>query len=63
MRVHVDKMVCEANGTCERIAPQVFRLDDEDELEILQPEVPAEFEEAVRSSVDRCPKMALRLTD
>lgn len=63
MRVDVDKLVCEANQTCERIAPEVFRLDDTDELEILQPEPPPELHDKVRQAVDRCPKLALSITE
>ena len=63
MRVHVDKLVCEANGVCERLAPEVFELDDEDELLILQPEPPDQLHEQVRKSVVQCPKQALSLTD
>ena len=63
MRVDVDKLVCEANQVCERIAPEVFRLDDDDELEILQPNPPAELHDKVRDAVDRCPKLALSLTE
>ena len=63
MRVHVDKLVCEANGVCERLAPEVFELDEEDELLILQPVPPAQLHEQVRESVAQCPKQALSLTD
>lgn len=63
MRVQVDKLVCEANQVCERIAPEVFRLDDEDELEILQPVPPPELHDKVREAVDRCPKLALSLSE
>jgi ferredoxin len=63
MRVQVDKLVCEANEICERIAPEVFHLDDEDELEILQPEPGPELHDKVRDAVARCPKQALSLTE
>jgi ferredoxin len=63
MRVVVDKMVCEANGVCEALAPEIFQLDDEDELHILQPEVPPELEDKVRAAVDRCPKLALSIPE
>lgn len=63
MRVRVDPMVCEANGVCERIAPDVFRLDDSDELEILQPEPDPGRHDAVREAVDRCPKLALSIDE
>lgn len=63
MRVVVDPLVCEANGVCERLAPEVFALDDADELEILQPEPPEHLQDKVRAAVDGCPKLALRLED
>jgi ferredoxin len=61
VRVTVDPTACEANGVCAGIAPEVFELDDEDVLEILQPEPPPELRERVRLAVDGCPKRALYL--
>lgn len=63
MRVQVDKLVCEANQVCERIAPEVFRLDDEDELEILQPSPPPQLHDKTRDAVNRCPKLALSIAE
>jgi ferredoxin len=63
MRVAVDRDLCEANGVCAGLAPEVFDLDDEDYLHILQPEVPARQADAVRRAVSSCPKIALRLED
>jgi len=63
VQVHVDKLVCEANQVCERIAPEVFRLDDDDELEILQPTLEPQLHDKVRDAVAKCPKQALSLTD
>ena len=61
MRVVVDYDVCEANGVCERLAPQVFHLDDEDNLHLLQEEPPPDLHDDVRRAVDGCPKLALSL--
>jgi ferredoxin len=63
MRVTVDYDLCEANGVCVGTAPEVFDLDDEDELHILLPEVPARLADVVRRAVGSCPKIALRLED
>jgi ferredoxin len=59
MRVEVDPDECEANAICTGIAPEVFELDDDDELHILTPEVPAGEEEKVRRAINSCPKRAL----
>jgi ferredoxin len=63
MRVTVDPDLCEANGVCANLVPQVFDLDDEDVLHITVPEVPAGLADKVRLAVQSCPKMALSLED
>ena len=61
MEVRVDRDLCEANGVCTGIAPDVFELDDEDELVILQPEPPEEMRDSIEQAVASCPKTALSL--
>lgn len=61
MKVIVDPEVCEANGVCAGLAPDVFSLDDDDRLHILVSEVPADRAEVVRRAVMSCPKTALRI--
>jgi ferredoxin len=61
MEVRVDRDLCEANGVCTGIAPDVFDLDDEDELVILQPEPPEEMRDSIEQAVASCPKTALSL--
>lgn len=61
MEVRVDRDLCEANAVCTGIAPDVFDLDDEDELVILQPEPPEEMRESIEQAVASCPKTALFL--
>ena len=62
MRVIVDRDLCEANGVCAGLVPEVFRLDDDDELHITEGEVPPELAAQVRHAVQSCPKTALRPT-
>ncbi|MDP9117942.1 MAG: ferredoxin [Actinomycetota bacterium] len=61
MRVVVDRDLCEANGVCVGLAPEVFELDDDEELVILQPELPENRLERVSLAVARCPKNALKM--
>lgn len=63
MEVRVDPLVCEANAVCMGLVPEVFDLDDEDELHILQPNPPAELVDRVRHAVRSCPKAALTLDE
>lgn len=61
MRVIVDRELCEGQGMCERLAPDVFMLDDAGVLHLRVESLPAERVEAVRAAVRRCPKQALRV--
>lgn len=61
MKVSVDLDQCEANGICVGIAPDVFELDDDDILHIVEAEVPADRVAQVEEAVSQCPKAALRL--
>lgn len=61
MRVTVDYGLCEANGICMGINPEVFDLNDADELTILAPEVTPETEHDVREAVRQCPRQALAI--
>jgi ferredoxin len=63
MRVTVDTELCEANAVCESLAPEVFSVDENDELMILAGEVPTELAGRVREAVASCPKMALMLEE
>lgn len=59
MRVRVDHDLCEANAVCEVVCPEVFEVNEDDVLVILQPEPPAELHDKVHEAVNRCPKVAL----
>ncbi|WP_435591223.1 ferredoxin [Nocardia sp. bgisy118] len=61
MKVSVDRDLCEANGICVGIAPDVFELDDEDQLHILTAEVSDDRLGDVEDAVAQCPKAALKL--
>jgi len=63
MRVRVDRDLCEANAVCAGLVPEVFEVDDKDNLVILAPEVPAALDAQVRHAVRSCPKTALWLED
>jgi ferredoxin len=61
MKIIVDYDLCEANAVCMKVCPEIFRVDENDNLH-LSTETPdeklrAKVEEAVR----RCPRQALKL--
>ena len=63
MKVQVDRDACEANGVCVGLVPEVFELDDDDDLHILAGDVPAGLLPTVQLAVRSCPKAALRLAE
>ena len=63
MRVVVDRDLCESNGVCMGIIPEVFDLDDQDYLHILQDEVTPENERQIKEAVRQCPRQAIFIRD
>jgi ferredoxin len=59
VKVKVDHDLCEANGVCTGLVPEVFDLDDDDNLHILVSDVPTGLANGVRHAVKSCPKAAL----
>jgi ferredoxin len=63
MRVIVDRDLCESNGVCEGLAPEVFQINDNDELDILQEHPDESLKAKVQDAVRSCPKQALRVEE
>ena len=61
MQLRVDRDLCEANAVCCGLAPDVFELDDDEQLVLKVREPAPEQLEKVRQAVERCPKAALEL--
>lgn len=61
MRVRVDRELCESNGVCVRLVPEVFALDDDDRLRIEQERPPETLRARLEHVVRRCPKQALSI--
>lgn len=62
-RVTVDLDLCESNALCMAVAPNVFDVDDDDLIHVLQ-EFPAEEQRAsVEEAVRLCPKQAITFAE
>lgn len=61
MKINVDFDLCESNGLCEAIAPEVFELDDDDYLQLKTEETTEENVERVKQAVAACPRAAISL--
>jgi len=63
MKIQIDYDLCEANAVCMSKAPEIFKVDDEDNLHILIESPPEELREKVEAAVRLCPRQALSLSE
>lgn len=63
VRVVVDRDRCESNALCMGAAPEVFRVDDDDVLHVLQESPSEELRDRVEEAARVCPRAALTLVD
>ena len=61
IKVIVDLDVCQDHGQCVFAAPQVFELDEEGSLVVLQDEVGEDLRDAVEEAADVCPTQAITI--
>ncbi|MBW2315243.1 MAG: ferredoxin [Deltaproteobacteria bacterium] len=61
MKIIVDYDLCEANAVCMAEAPEVFEVDEDDKLNILNEEPGEELRTKLEAAVRLCPKQALKL--
>jgi ferredoxin len=59
VKVTVDRDKCDSQGVCTNLCPQVFDLNDDDVLEILNENPPEALRPEVESAVRACPKGAI----
>lgn len=62
-KVQVDFGLCESNGVCMGIIPEVFHLDEQDYLHILKDEVTPDNEHDIAEAVRQCPRQAISIVE
>jgi ferredoxin len=63
MKVLVDRDLCESNQVCVRLAPDVFVVDDTDQLQLRVETIGEDARARVEKAVRACPRQALAITD
>jgi ferredoxin len=63
MKIIPDWDRCESNGVCASIAPEVFSLDDDDNLQIDEEAATKADITKIRQAVAGCPRAALSLEE
>jgi ferredoxin len=61
MKIKVDYDLCESNALCEAMAPEVFEVDDDDNLQLKTDETTDANLENVKRAVTACPRAAISL--
>jgi ferredoxin len=61
MRVVADPGRCEGHGLCAGAAPEVYDLDDDARVVVLQPDVPPALARKAAAGAGACPVAALRI--
>ncbi len=63
MKIVVDYDLCEANARCMEVAPEVFRVDDDDNLHVLIETPGEDLREKVEEAVRLCPRQAISIAE
>ncbi len=63
MLIRVKPDYCEGHGRCEATAPELFRLGDNDEVEILNEHPTGDLIAKARLAIIACPRNALELIE
>ena len=63
MRIEVDWGLCESNGVCMGILPEVFEVRDDGFLYVLNEHPPESMREKLRQCVNGCPTGAISIVE
>lgn len=63
MKVVVDWEICESNAMCVTEAPEVFQMQPDDTLKLLQEEPDGSLRKKVEAAAHACPKQAIQIRD
>ena len=63
MKIVVDYDLCEANARCMEVAPDIFKVDEEDNLHILIEGPSEDRRKDVEEAVRLCPRQAITIQE
>ena len=62
-RIVLSADTCVVSGMCESVAPELFEIDDDGDLQVLQPEPPVDKLDLARQAARSCPTRALTVVE
>jgi ferredoxin len=63
LKVVVDYDLCEANARCMEVCPEVFRVDDDDNLHVLIERPPETLRAKLKEAERVCPRQAITIVE
>ncbi len=63
LQVVIDYDLCEANALCMEACPEVFEVDDEDNLQILVERPGVSLRDKLLAAERACPRQAIRVVE
>jgi ferredoxin len=63
LKVVVDYDLCEANARCMEVCPEVFQVDDDDNLNLLIESPPASLRAKLKEAERVCPRQAITIVE
>jgi ferredoxin len=63
MRIIVDRTACDSQAVCTELAPDIFTIDDDDIMQVLNEYPDEEARQRVTAAVNSCPKAAISIVE
>ena len=63
LKVVVDYDLCEANARCMEVCPEVFQVDDDDNLNLLIENPPDSLRSKLKEAERVCPRQAITIVE
>ena len=63
MKIRTDAATCVGSGQCVVVAPQVFDVDDDGKVVVINESPGPELDEDVRNAVFACPAFAIEIDE
>jgi ferredoxin len=63
LKITVDLGLCQGYANCINVAPDIFDLNDDDQVMLLRTDFEAADQPRIEDAVQGCPVSALRITD
>jgi ferredoxin len=62
-KIKIDWDLCESNAMCEALAPDVYEIDDDDNLQVHDDVVTDDNRALIEQTVASCPKSAISIVE